>query len=179
MVDAALLSRVKMMSPADRLELLGAVWDTLSPADAPVTEEGKALLDVRLADLENNPQDQSPWSEVKTRLQPIQGEHSGVSMDITLKLVNANGSPVTSLGAVEFAHGGCGPMIKHRNPATNEYSLHCGCSLDVNFPDMGDAHREILAATSDGLTRNLPVDSFTSNRADSIRLLPIDIAESS
>ncbi|MGK2942842.1 MAG: addiction module protein [Immundisolibacter sp.] len=68
MVDAALLSRVKTMSPADRLELIGAVWETLSPADAPVTEEEKTLLDVRLADLENNPQDQSPWSEVRTRL---------------------------------------------------------------------------------------------------------------
>lgn len=45
MVDAALLSRVKTMNPADRLEFIGAVWDTLSPADAPVTEEDKALLD--------------------------------------------------------------------------------------------------------------------------------------
>lgn len=66
MVDAALLSRVKTMSPADRLELIGAVWETLSPADAPVTEEDKALLDARLADLENNPADQSPWSEVQS-----------------------------------------------------------------------------------------------------------------
>lgn len=69
MADAALLSRVKAMNPADRLALIGAVWDTLFPADAPVTEKEKALLDARLADLENNPQDQSPWSEVKTRLE--------------------------------------------------------------------------------------------------------------
>ncbi|MBK6961345.1 MAG: addiction module protein [Gammaproteobacteria bacterium] len=68
MVDAALLSRVKTPSPAERLELIGAVWETLSPADAPVTAEEKVLLDARLADLDNSPEDQSPWSEVQARL---------------------------------------------------------------------------------------------------------------
>ncbi|MBK9426200.1 MAG: addiction module protein [Gammaproteobacteria bacterium] len=68
MVDAALLSRVKTLSPAERLELIGAVWETLSPADAPVTAEEKVLLDARLADLDNSPEDQSPWSEVQARL---------------------------------------------------------------------------------------------------------------
>lgn len=68
MVDAALISRVKTLSPAERLELIGAVWETLSPADAPVTSEEKALLDARLADLDSSPEDQSPWSEVEARL---------------------------------------------------------------------------------------------------------------
>jgi len=68
MVDAALLSRVKTLSPAERLELIGAVWETLSPADAPVTAEEKVLLDARLADLDNSPEDQSLWSEVQARL---------------------------------------------------------------------------------------------------------------
>ncbi|MBK8133393.1 MAG: addiction module protein [Gammaproteobacteria bacterium] len=68
MVDAALISRVKTLSPAERLELIGAVWETLSPADAPVTAEEKVLLDARLADLDNSPEDQSPWSEVQARL---------------------------------------------------------------------------------------------------------------
>ena len=68
MVDTALISRVKTLSPAERLELIGAVWETLSPADAPVTAEEKALLDARLADLDSSPEDQSPWSEVEARL---------------------------------------------------------------------------------------------------------------
>ena len=68
MVDASLISRVKTLSPAERLELISAVWETLSPTDAPVTEEDKALLDARLADLDNSPEDQSPWSEVQARL---------------------------------------------------------------------------------------------------------------
>jgi len=68
MVDTALISRVKTLSPAERLELIGAVWETLSPADVPVTSEEKALLDARLADLDSSPEDQSPWSEVEARL---------------------------------------------------------------------------------------------------------------
>ena len=68
MVDAALISRVKTLSPAERLELIGAVWETLSPADAPVTAEEKALLDARLADLDNSPEDQNPRPEVQARL---------------------------------------------------------------------------------------------------------------
>lgn len=69
MVDAAHLTRAKTISPVDRLELIGAVWGALSPADVPVPEEGKALRDVRLADLESNPQDQGPWSELQTRVE--------------------------------------------------------------------------------------------------------------
>ena len=68
MVDASLISRVITLSPAERLELISAVWETLSPADAPVTEEEKAFLDARLADLDNSPEDQSSWAEVKARL---------------------------------------------------------------------------------------------------------------
>lgn len=68
MVDASLISRVKALSPADRLELIGAVWETLLPAEAPVTDQEKALLDARLADLEGKPEDQSPWPEVQARL---------------------------------------------------------------------------------------------------------------
>jgi putative addiction module component (TIGR02574 family) len=53
----------------DRLELLDALWDTLSTEDLPVTPEEKAILDARMADIEANPADQSPWSEVKARLE--------------------------------------------------------------------------------------------------------------
>lgn len=62
------LANVSSLTSADRLELIGAVWDTLSPDDLPVTSAERALLDARLADMENNPDDQSPWPQVKTRL---------------------------------------------------------------------------------------------------------------
>lgn len=69
MIDESLLTRVTSLSPADRLELIGAVWDSLVPDDLPVTDAERVLLDARLADMEQNPDDQSPWSEVKARLE--------------------------------------------------------------------------------------------------------------
>lgn len=68
MVNPALISQVKSLSASDRLELIGAVWETLSPAAVPVTDTEKSLLDARLTDAANNPEDQSPWSEVQDRL---------------------------------------------------------------------------------------------------------------
>ena len=68
MIDESLLARVSSLSPADRLELIGVVWDTLSPNDLPVTDAERALLDARFADMERNPDDRSPWPEVKARL---------------------------------------------------------------------------------------------------------------
>lgn len=64
-----LLEKARKLSPRDRLELIAALWDTLSEEDIPVTAEERALLDARLADLEANPGDQSPWPEVKARLE--------------------------------------------------------------------------------------------------------------
>lgn len=63
-----LLAKALKLSPNDRLQLIEALWDTLSEEDIPVTPEERALLDARLADLEANPGDQNPWSEVRARL---------------------------------------------------------------------------------------------------------------
>lgn len=71
MIDEFLLAKVTSLSAADRLELIGAVWDTLSPDDLTVTDAERALLDARLADMEHNPDDQSPWPEVKARLERL------------------------------------------------------------------------------------------------------------
>jgi len=71
MIDETLLAKVSSLSPADQLELIGAVWDTLSPKDLSVTDSERALLDARLSDMETNPDDQSPLSEVKARLERL------------------------------------------------------------------------------------------------------------
>ena len=68
-MNADLLAEVLKLSASDRLQLIGALWDTLSETDIPVTPEERALLDERLADLDTNPGDQSPWAEVKARLE--------------------------------------------------------------------------------------------------------------
>lgn len=64
-MKADLLAEALRLSPRERLELIEALWGTLSEADLPVTAADRALLDERLA---ANPADQSPWSGVKARL---------------------------------------------------------------------------------------------------------------
>ena len=68
-MNGDLLAEALKLSPSDRLELIEALWDTLSEDDLPVTPEERALLDERLADLERNPDAQSSWPEVKARLE--------------------------------------------------------------------------------------------------------------
>lgn len=67
------LAKVASLSPADRLELIGALWDRLSPDDLPVTDAERDLLDARLAEIERNPNDQSAWPDVKARLGRLLG----------------------------------------------------------------------------------------------------------
>ena len=68
MINDVLISQVRTLSVAERIELIGVVWESLSPGEVPLSAEEKVLLDARLADVEQNPDDQSPWSEVQARL---------------------------------------------------------------------------------------------------------------
>ncbi|HEU4366827.1 MAG TPA: addiction module protein [Methylomirabilota bacterium] len=68
-MNADLLAAALKLSPSERLQLIEALWNTLSEEDIPVTPEERALLDERLADLERNPDAQSSWPEVKARLE--------------------------------------------------------------------------------------------------------------
>ena len=68
MINDVLISQVRSLSIAERIELIRVVWETLSLSEVPVSTEEKVLLDARLADMEQNPDDQSPWSEVQVRL---------------------------------------------------------------------------------------------------------------
>jgi len=71
MIDQSLIAKVVSLSPSERLEFIGAVWDSLSPEDIPVTNSEKALFDDRILDAENNPDDQSSWSDVQVRLRQL------------------------------------------------------------------------------------------------------------
>lgn len=68
MINDVLISQVKTLSVTERIELIGVVWETLSSSDVPISAEEMDLLDARLADMEQKPMDQSPWSEVQARL---------------------------------------------------------------------------------------------------------------
>ena len=71
MIDNVLLEKIRNLKPADRLELIGVVWDSLSSTDLPLTDAEKDLLDARLADMDSNPGDQSSWADVKKRLEKL------------------------------------------------------------------------------------------------------------
>lgn len=68
MIDANLISKVKELTPAERLEFIEAVWETMGAEDIPVTAAERSLLDARIADVQANPSDESPWSDVRERL---------------------------------------------------------------------------------------------------------------
>jgi putative addiction module component (TIGR02574 family) len=59
------------LSIPERIELVEAIWDTVAadPHAVPLSEDHRAELDRRLADLEANPEAGSPWEEVRARLE--------------------------------------------------------------------------------------------------------------
>jgi len=68
MIDANLISKVKEMTSAERLELIEAVWETINLEEVPVTAAERSFLDERIADAHTNPGDESSWSDVRARL---------------------------------------------------------------------------------------------------------------
>ena len=67
MTREALLSEILRLPPEERIELLGAAWDTIaaSPQDVPIPEWHVRELERRLA--ESDPKF-LPWAEVRERL---------------------------------------------------------------------------------------------------------------
>jgi putative addiction module component (TIGR02574 family) len=68
MINDVLISQIRTLSVAERIELIGVVWETLLPNEVPVSAGEKNLLDARLTDMEHNPENKSLWSEVQARL---------------------------------------------------------------------------------------------------------------
>jgi len=52
------------LSAEERLALLGEIWDSLEPADIPVSQAQRDELDRRLEDLESEGDRGIPWEEV-------------------------------------------------------------------------------------------------------------------
>jgi putative addiction module component (TIGR02574 family) len=60
------------LTPAERLQLAQDLWDSVEDAVGidvlPLTDEQRAELDHRLADLESAPDDGSSWDQVKDQV---------------------------------------------------------------------------------------------------------------
>jgi len=64
------VEEVKQMSVAERLDLIEAIWESLSEASEslPLTEAQRQELDRRIADIEHNPDAWESWEDVKAAL---------------------------------------------------------------------------------------------------------------
>ena len=58
----------KKLSPEERLDLIGEIWDSLENEQIPISPELQAELDRRLDDLERNPSEGRPAAEVIARI---------------------------------------------------------------------------------------------------------------
>lgn len=72
-MNVELLNEVKRLPVEQRIELAGAIWDTIAeeagPEVLPLPAEDRLELDRRLADLKANPSAGGPWDEVRGRLE--------------------------------------------------------------------------------------------------------------
>ena len=68
MVDQTLRDRVSQLSHEDRLELISELWQSIDTDDLEVTKGERELLDGRLRDLHNNPDEGRSWDAIETEL---------------------------------------------------------------------------------------------------------------
>jgi putative addiction module component (TIGR02574 family) len=63
-------SEILELPPAERLQLLEAIWDSLTsvPEAIPVSQEIRDELDRRLESYYENPDSARPWKEIKEKL---------------------------------------------------------------------------------------------------------------
>lgn len=68
MMDQALRDHVRQLSPADRLDLISELWQSLDTDQIEVTAAERELLDQRLEDLRNNPDAGRTWESIEAEL---------------------------------------------------------------------------------------------------------------
>ncbi|PYR99385.1 MAG: hypothetical protein DMG15_09125 [Acidobacteria bacterium] len=63
----SIVSRFRELSSDEKIRLVQELWDQIAEdiARMPLTESQRRLLDERLADEENNPDDIEPWTKAK------------------------------------------------------------------------------------------------------------------
>ena len=71
-----IMASLSSLTPAEKLELIGQLWDDLSasPDEIPLLDWQLQELDRRKAEFEANPASRMTWDEVK---QKIKGRHGG------------------------------------------------------------------------------------------------------
>lgn len=72
-MNPALLTEALNLPVPERIRLAEALWDSVQgdTTALPVPKAHLAILEERLRDMEANPEDESPWEEVRARLQKL------------------------------------------------------------------------------------------------------------
>jgi putative addiction module component (TIGR02574 family) len=66
-MNKPLLQELLKLSPAERIELIGELWDSIPPADLPaLTPEQIEECERRLAEHRADPERAIPWEEAKS-----------------------------------------------------------------------------------------------------------------
>lgn len=68
MVDPALMAQAKQLDAADRLELIGELWESLDHDELDVTRAEEALIEERLDDMRRRPDARASWKDVVAEL---------------------------------------------------------------------------------------------------------------
>lgn len=59
---------INRLSPSERLALIESIWNSLEPADIPITDAQREELDRRIDDLDRDGDVGIPWDEVRRRI---------------------------------------------------------------------------------------------------------------
>jgi putative addiction module component (TIGR02574 family) len=59
---------IQTLSADERLDLIGELWDSLEANDLPLSEDHRAELRRRIADVEAGGPKGAPWAEVEARI---------------------------------------------------------------------------------------------------------------
>jgi putative addiction module component (TIGR02574 family) len=73
MVDPVLVEQATSLSVDERLELIGAVWDSIDHSTRPVSPAVAALIEERVGDAQTNPLDGRSWKDVRQSLRERRG----------------------------------------------------------------------------------------------------------
>jgi putative addiction module component (TIGR02574 family) len=59
---------ISRLTPKERLDLIGQLWDSLSPSDVQLTQAQEAELDRRLASFDEDVRSAIAWEKIDTDL---------------------------------------------------------------------------------------------------------------
>jgi len=79
----------------------------------------------------------------------------------------------SGFGHLRLYHHDCDqiPLIKHRNPLTQQYTLQCVCSLTIRMPERRPAVEAFDLTAIDGQPRTVPSGSDSSTADGELKVI--------